>query len=118
MSKHRPWFPPQQPKAVVPAVPPIGPDAPTVGSIASEEAPREASSPQSGLVAGQVWEGVIVPDRPVNVLALRPGAVLAPLVLDTPCRDGTDHWFAHFLGESVTTLRVDEEMCKTGRLRG
>ena len=117
MSKHRDYkFSKFTSQSRMPA--PIGPDAPTVDSIASEDAPAAASAPHSGLVAGQVWEGVVVPDRPINVLALRPGAVLPPIVLDTPCRDATDDWFAHFLGESVTTLRVDEAMVKTGGLRG
>lgn len=88
----------------------VGPDCPTI----DKDTPPEPVAP---IQPGQVWEGVVVPDRPVNVLGLRPGAALPPLVIDGPFTDGTGHWSAGFEGERGTKIRVDLEMLQTGRLR-
>lgn len=90
-----------------------GPDCAT----ASETGPAPDPKPAGMIQVGQVWEGVIVPDRPVNILSLRPGAVLPPFVIDGPYTDGSGHWSAGFVGERGTKIRVDEEMLRTGRLR-
>jgi hypothetical protein len=99
---------PQQPSAA----PPIGPDAPTV-DLGDSLAPESTD----GICTGQIWDGVIVPDRTVNVMALTPGAKLGALLVEGPFDDGTGHWCASFVGEAMTKLRVDAEMLKTGKMR-
>lgn len=92
---------------------PLAPDCATMW----ETGPAPEQKPVGAIQAGQIWEGVVVPDRPVNVLALRVGAVLPPIVIDGPFTDGSGHWSAGFVGERGTKIRVDEAMLKTGRLR-
>lgn len=73
-----------------------------------------------GIAPGQVYEGVKVPDRKINVMGLTPGAVLGPLVIEAPYTDTNDGWwFAFFEGEGCTGIKlyVDAEMLKTGKLR-
>lgn len=109
----------QQPGA--PTVePPIGPDAPTIehdpyDNGDSSETPEPEFT--DGIEAGQIWEDVIVPDRPVNVLSLTPGAKLQPLLVEGPFDDGTGDWCVSFVGEAITKIRADAEMLKTGKLR-
>jgi len=93
---------------------PIGPDAPTVGEIASDDGP-DGPEDTDVIAAGQVWEDVVVPDRSVNVLGLRPGSKLPPIQIDGPFHDATGHWAAGFVGERGTKIRVDEEMLRRGR---
>lgn len=100
-------------KQSAPVVPPVGPDCASV----SETGPAPEPKPAGLIWPGQVWEGVVVPDRPVNILSLRPGAVLPPFVIDGPYTDGSGHWSAGFVGERGTKIRVDEEMLRTGVLR-
>jgi len=103
----------QQPGA--PTVePPIGPDAPT---IEDEEDDTPEVESTDGIEVGQIWEDVIVPDRPVNVLSLTPGAKLQPLLVEGPFDDGTGDWCVSFVGEAITKIRADAEMLKTGKLR-
>lgn len=92
---------------------PIGPDAPTAEELASDDGPEDTDA----LAPGQIWEDVIVPDRSVNILGLRPGSKLPPLQLDGPFHDATGHWAAGFVGERGTKIRVDEEMLRTGKRR-
>ena len=94
-------------------VTPVAPDGATVAEVGPPVEPE----PEGEVAPGQVWEGVVVPDRPVNILSLRPGAVLPALVIDGPFNDGTGHWSAGFVGERGTKIRVDLEMLKTGKLR-
>lgn len=75
---------------------------------------EEESDPVE-LAAGQVYENVVVPNRPINRLGLRPGAVLKPIVLQKAYGDG--RWMAGFVGETGTHIDVDAEMLATGRLR-
>jgi hypothetical protein len=102
---------PQHPAA--PLAPPIGPDAAQIED--DEDVLDEVSA--DGVAPGQVWEGVIVPNRAVNVLSLTPGSKLLPLRIDGPFNDGTNHYCASFVGESMTKIRVDAEMLKTGKMR-
>lgn len=104
------WSKQKQP---APGAPSVGPDCASVW----ETGPAPEPKPAGMIQVGQVWEGVVVPDRPVNILSLRPGAVLPPFVIDGPYNDGSGHWSAGFVGERGTKIRVDEEMLKTGRLR-
>ena len=98
------------------AAPPIGPDAPTVDTGEDDKTPGLEET--DGIAAGQIWDGCIVPDRPVNVLSLTPGAKLGPLLVEGPSDDGTGHYCASFVGETMTKIRVDAEMLKSGKLRG
>lgn len=113
----------RQAQAMHESVRPIGPDAPTVDAVASEEAEEEqdeeeqTTEPEGDIRVGQIWEGVVVPNRPINMLGLRVGATLNPLLVVKRFDDGTGHWACTFVGESVTSIRVDEEMLKSGRLR-
>jgi hypothetical protein len=73
-----------------------------------------------GIAPGQVYEGVVVPDRPINQLGLKPGARLNPIVIEAPYTQTNDGWwFAIFEGEGSTGVKlyVDAEMLKTGKLR-
>lgn len=82
----------------------------------TEEAASPAAEPAVvELASGQVYEGVVVPDRAINRLGLRPGGVLPPLVLQTPYGDG--RWMAGFVGEEGTHVDVDAEMLATGKRR-
>ena len=115
MSKNKNWLRKQEQQLANPALdPPIGPDAAQIES-AEEDILDEASA--DGIAVGQIWDDVIVPDRPVNVLSLTPGAKLGALRVDGPFDDGTGHWCVSFVGEAMTKIRADAEMLKTGRLR-
>jgi len=94
------------------AVPPLAKD----GAIAANPDALQAPKPDAkGISKGQVWVDVVVPDRPINKMGLRPGARLNPLEIETPYGDG--RWMACFVGERATKIEVDAEMLKTGKLR-
>lgn len=85
-----------------------------------EAAKSVLSADKDGIVPGQVYEGVKVPDRPINVMGLTPGAVLGPLVIEAPYTQTNDGWWiAFFEGEGCTGIKlyVDAEMLKSGKLR-
>jgi hypothetical protein len=98
------------------AAPPIGPDAPTIDD-GDDDDKTPTLEETDGIAAGQIWDGVVVPDRSVNVLSLTPGAVLGALMVDGPFNDGASQWCASFVGEQMTKIKVDAAMLKTGRLR-
>lgn len=94
------------------AVPPLAKD----GAIASNPGALGPPKPDAtGIARGQVYENVEVPNRPINKLGLRPGALLKPLEVESPYGDG--RWMACFVGERMTKIDVDAEMLKTGKLR-
>lgn len=67
------------------------------------------------LAAGQIYDGVIVPDRDINVMQLPPGYTLPAIVLESPyTQGGKDWWIACILGESCTKVYVDAKMLATG----
>jgi hypothetical protein len=84
-----------------------------------QEDPLAAEPPPpkdpGAIEVGQVYDKVVVPNRPINKLGLRPGAVLPPLVIQASYGDG--RWMAGFLGELATKIEVDTEMLKSGKLR-
>ncbi len=66
--------------------------------------------------AGQVYDGVVMDDRPINIHGFRPGHVLGPIVLEAPYEQGDEGWWiASFVGESVTKVYVDGKMLATGK---
>ena len=75
----------------------------------------EAKLPKAEFAAGQIWEGVIVPNRPINLLSFCPGSRLPPLVLEGDCGGG--RWQTSVLGESCQKVMADEEMLRTGKVR-
>jgi len=100
--------PPEEPAAVLP---PLAKD----GAIAANHVALGLASRAGVIARGQVYDGVLVPDRPINKMGLRPGARLNPLEIETPYGDG--RWMACFVGERATKIEVDAEMLKTGKLR-
>ena len=113
MGKNK-WLQRKPQQTSTPLAPPIGPDAAQIED-AEEDILDEASA--DGIKAGQIWDGCVVPDRPVNVLSLTPGAKLGALHVDGPFDDGSGHWCVSFVGEAMTKIRADAEMLKTGKLR-
>ncbi len=94
------------------ALPPLAKD----GAIASNPGALGPPKPDANCIArGQVYDDVEVPNRPINKLGLRPGALLKPLEVESPYGDG--RWMACFVGERMTKIDVDAEMLKTGKLR-
>lgn len=105
-NKNRPWQP-----APTSSQPPIIPD--------DEPTPEpETEADPNAIAAGQVYDGVLVPDREINILQLPKGYKLASIVIDGPyVKAGVDWWIASFVGESCTKLYVDAEMLATGMRR-
>lgn len=77
---------------------------------------REPPKPDpDGIAPGQIYDDVIVPDRKINRMGLRPGAKLPAIMVEVKREDGT--WMASFVGERASKIDVDAQMLKTGRLR-
>ncbi len=86
------------------------------GAIAIKPTPPAPPVPdKDGIAPGQIDEGVVVPDRPINRLGLRPGAVLPPIQTEVPYGDG--RWMCSFVGERMSKIDADAEMLKTGKRR-
>jgi hypothetical protein len=106
-NKHRQWQP-SQTSAQSPAI-----DDDATPEIEEITPPPEPDP--NALAAGQVYDGVLVPDREINILQLPKGYKLPAIVLEGPyVKSGVDWWIASFVGESCTKLYVDAEMLATG----
>jgi hypothetical protein len=89
---------------------PINPDAARVDQ--PEEPPIVDPD---GIQPGQVYDGVVVPDRKINIIGLRPGSILPAIMTEAPYGDG--RWMCSFVGERGTKINADAEMLRTGKMR-